>query len=163
MKKIYLVSQVCLFIFAIAFINSCKGQTHSNIESNNITPQLSNKEASQIGEYVVEIFEDSKGNLWFGSRVAEKDYPDPDKRKGSGGLVKYDGEHFTSFPKLEGLHQNDVYQIYKDSKENLWISTISNGMYKYDGEGFTNYPVLDPVTKKPKAVMSFLEDRKGFL
>lgn len=110
---------------------------------------------------VQDIQEDEQGAIWFGSRVAEKDHPNPEKRYGSGGLVKYDGEHFIPFPDIEGLSRNDVYQMYRDSKDNLWISTTGNGMYKYNGESFTNYPVVDPVTKKKKAVMSFLEDRKG--
>mgnify|MGYP000389173222 CR=1 FL=1 len=110
---------------------------------------------------VQDIQEDKQGAMWFSSRVAEKDHPNPNKRQGSGGLVKYDGEHFISFPDIEGLSRNDVYQIYRDSKDILWISTISNGMYTYNGERFTNYPVVDPVTKKPKAVVSFLEDRNG--
>ncbi len=109
------------------------------------------------------IEEDAQGHLWFGSRVGEKDHPNPEKRQGTGGLNRYDGTRFTSFPNLEGLHHNDVYQIYKDAKGNLWMSTLSNGIYRYDGEHFTNYPVVDPVTKKSKASMSFLEDRQGTL
>jgi ligand-binding sensor domain-containing protein len=110
---------------------------------------------------VQDIQEDAQSAIWFSSRVAERDHPDPDKRQGAGGLIKYDGEDFISFPDIEGLSRNDVYQIYRDSKDNLWISTISNGMYAYNGDVFTNYPVVDPVTKKKKAVMSFLEDRNG--
>ena len=53
-----------------------------------------------------------------------------------------------------GFSDNDVYEIYKDNLDNLWISTIKNGLYKFDGKTFKNYAV-------PKAVMSVLKDKKG--
>jgi len=112
---------------------------------------------------VQDIQEDAQGNIWFGSRMTENDHPDPDKRQGTGGLNKYDGVNFISFPDMAGLNRNDVYQIYRDSKENLWISTLRNGFYKYNGEDFTNYSAVDSVTGTPKSVMSFLEDSKGTL
>lgn len=110
---------------------------------------------------VREIQEDKYGNIWFGSRVTEKDHPDADQRVGPGGLVKYDGENFISFPEIAGLSDNDVYQIYSDSKENLWISTTSHGIYKYNGKEFTNYAVNYAGAKMSKAVVSILEDSRG--
>ena len=43
---------------------------------------------SQIGEYVTSIFEDSKGNLWFGTL---------DK-----GIARYDGEKLKYFTTKDG-------------------------------------------------------------
>ncbi len=110
---------------------------------------------------VQDIIEDKQSNIWIGTRVSEKDHLDTNKRHGSGGLSKYNGKEFKSFPNVEGLHNNDVYQIYIDSKENLWISTINKGLYKYNGKSFINYPVIDPNNKTPKAIISILEDSKG--
>lgn len=100
------------------------------------------------------ITEDKEGNIWFASRVAEKDDPDPSKRFGEGGVVKYDGSGFIYFPELKGLSENDVYTIYKDKSDNLWISTLGDGVYRYDGQDFINYECS-------QAVMSFLEDKDG--
>ena len=105
---------------------------------------------------IQEIEEDSKGNIWFGSRVGEKDNPDPDKRFGKGGINKYNGKTFISFPKIEGFNKNDVYGIYRDKSDNIWISTKSNGVYKFDGKEFKNYDV-------PVSIMSMTEDRNGNL
>lgn len=105
---------------------------------------------------VQEITEDKNGNIWFGSRVSEKDNPDQNNRFGKGGVTKYDGETFIHYPKVKGLNKNDVYEIYNDNSDNLWIGTLSNGVYKYDGENFENYNV-------PKSIMNILEDRKGTL
>ncbi len=98
--------------------------------------------------------EDDLGNIWFGMRVAEKDNPDENKRFGKGGAVKFDGDGYTYFPEIEGLHTNGCFEIYKDRSGNIWLSTIENGVYKYDGSTFTNYSV-------PIAIMCFLEDSNG--
>jgi ligand-binding sensor domain-containing protein len=112
------------------------------------------KEDGLYSNSVQAITEDDHGIMWFGTRVAEKDNPDPNKRFGEGGLTKIDGLQANHFPELAGLSKNDVYEIYKDHSGNLWISTISNGVYKYDGEKFENYNV-------PKTVMTIIEDSKG--
>jgi ligand-binding sensor domain-containing protein len=100
------------------------------------------------------ITEDKEGNVWFGTRVAEKDNADPNKRFGKGGVQKYDGSTFINFPEIKGFNENDVYQIYKDNLDNLWIGTLQNGVYKYDGKTFENFKI-------PKSVMSVLQDNKG--
>ncbi len=110
---------------------------------------------------ITDIQEDKLGNIWFSSRMTENDHPDADKRFGSGGLVKYNGKTFLNFPNLEGLYNNDVYQIYRDSKENIWISTIGNGVYKYDGKQFTNFKTTIDGNTFSKPIMSILEDSKG--
>lgn len=100
------------------------------------------------------ISADNEGNVWIGTRVAEKDNPDPDKRIGQGGLNKYDGKKFTHFSNIDGLNENDVYEIYRDNSGTLWIGTTGNGIYKYQNEVFKNYKI-------PKPTMSILKDRNG--
>ena len=108
---------------------------------------------------VTDIQEDKLGNIWFASRITEKDNPDTNKRLGSGGLVKYNGEDFIDFPDLEGLYNSDVFQIYRDSRDNIWISAQGNGVYKYDGNNFINFKAEG--NKSTKAVMNILEDSNG--
>lgn len=103
---------------------------------------------------VQSIVEDKEGNIWIGTRVAERDLPDESKRFGKGGLNKFDGKTFTHFPDLDGLHDADVYGIYKDRSNNLWISTVKNGIYKYENNQFKNFPL-------EKASMGFVEDKSG--
>lgn len=105
---------------------------------------------------VTNIQEDEMGNFWFGTRVAEKDDPDPAKRFGKGGINKFDGKTFMTFPEIAGFNENDVYGMYQDKSNNLWISTIKNGLYKYDGEEFINYNISI-------SIMSMLEDKNGAL
>lgn len=119
------------------------------------------KENGLASNAVRDIQEDQQGNIWFGSRVVEKDHPDPDKRFGSGGLTKYDGEDFISFPEVPGLNKDDVYQIYSDASGNIWIGTRNQGVYKYDGQEFVNYSGNNAENGFPKSVVSILEDSEG--
>lgn len=100
------------------------------------------------------MVEDDEGNIWIGTRVAEKDNADASKRFGQGGLNKYNGEKFIHFPEIKGLGENDVYAIYKDNSNDLWFSTTSHGVYSYQNKEFVNYQV-------PKSTMSFLKDQSG--
>lgn len=103
---------------------------------------------------VTEIQEDKEGRFWFGTRVAEKDNPDPSKRSGPGGISILNGKEISNFPKIEGFNTNDVYEIYRDDADHIWVSTISNGVYKFDGNSFKNYEI-------PISIMSIIKDLKG--
>lgn len=103
---------------------------------------------------VTQIQEDKDGNFWFATRVAERDDPDPARRFGKGGINKFDGKSFTNFPDVAGFNEDDVYGMYRDPSDNLWISTRTNGFYKYDGETFVNYNIST-------SIMAMLHDRNG--
>ncbi len=112
------------------------------------------KKDGLLSNYVQEIEEDEQGNIWFGCRVAEKDNPNPKNRAGKGGITMYTGEEFIHFPKTKGLIDNDVYEIHKDTKDNIWTATTKSGVYKFDGLEFINYNI-------PISIMSITEDSKG--
>ncbi|NNE16157.1 MAG: hypothetical protein HKN51_14325 [Saprospiraceae bacterium] len=103
---------------------------------------------------VQSITEDKEGNIWIGTRVAEKDNADTTKRNGNGGLNKFDENKFIHFPEINGLNNSDVFTIYNDNSNDLWISSTSNGVFNYKNNEFVNYEV-------PTSTMSFLKDKKG--
>ncbi len=70
---------------------------------------------------VYEIFQDSRGYLWFGTD--------------GGGLAKFDGENFKVFNKGSGLVGNVVRKIIEDDEENLWIGT-DEGISIFNGHNF---------------------------
>ena len=108
------------------------------------------------------IQEDAQGNIWFGSRVAERDNSDPLGRNGAGGLSRYDGKTIIQFPEIKGLSENDIYTIYEDNKENLWIGASGVGVYRYDGQSFHIYKETDRMNLTNRfGVQSILEDRTG--
>ena len=104
--------------------------------------------------YVTDIQFDKDGSVWIGTRVAERDDVDLEKRIGKGGVNKMVGKQIVSFPEIAGFNDGDVYEIYRDKSDNIWIATVKNGVYKYEGEAFKNYNV-------PISIMGILEDRKG--
>ena len=73
-----------LLMSFVAMTSSCHSQTNTQ---NKKTEQQSQPKDSQIAEYVVEIFEDSKGNLWFGT--------------GNKGAARYDGKALTYFTTVD--------------------------------------------------------------
>jgi ligand-binding sensor domain-containing protein len=121
------------------------------------------KKEGLLSNNVHAIEEDADGNFWFGTRVAEKDLPDPAKRTGPGGLNKYDGQNFTSFPEIAALSTNDVYDIYIDRSEKMWITTLKEGLYEYDGKQFINHPIRHSSNGDSKPVVGLLEDHQGNL
>ena len=99
-------------ILILVFIYSCTGRSISN----NAQPVVHEKVASQIADYVVHIYEDKKGNLWFGTM--------------SKGVAYYDrsaanrGEKaLTYFTVLDGLIGNTVVSITEDKEGNIWLGT----------------------------------------
>ena len=76
----------------------------------------------KFSSVILSIFEDSKGNLWFGSH--------------SEGVCLYDGKTFRYFTTADGLSDNQVRTIQEDSNGNIWFGT-QHGITKYDGYKYT--------------------------
>ena len=70
------------------------------------------------------VFQDSKGNIWFGSHKEGASY--------------YDGKSFQYFTQIEGLADNQIRSIQEDRNGNIWFGT-ANGVSSYNGKSFTNY------------------------
>lgn len=102
------------------------------------------------------IREDFVGNIWIGTRIAERDNIDTNKRSGQGGLNKYDGKTWQHFPGIEGLTEGEIYGLYSDPQQNVWIGTVKNGVYKYTNGQFKHYAV-------PKSTVAFLKDKRNNL
>ena len=109
----------------LAFITACSGQSNAKVlESNHAGLKVSPKTDAQIDEYVVEILEDTKGNLWFGTLAK--------------GVARYDGKSLTYFSTKDGLCGNAVVSMAEDKAGNMWFGTHA-GLSKYDGRTFTNF------------------------
>lgn len=104
------------------------------------------KNLSPIDEYVVEIFEDSKNNLWFGTL--------------NKGVARFDGKNLTNFSEKEGLVGNAVTSVAEDRAGNLWFGTQS-GLSKFDGKNFTNFKKKDGLCHE--IVSNLLVDKSGKL
>jgi len=103
------------------------------------------------GNTVTAIFEDSAGNMWFGT---------------TNGVSCYDGKTFKNFTQKDGLALNTVGAIFEDSKGVLWLGTgrwdtEGKGISCYDGKTFKNFTTNDGLAGN--TVMDIFEDRDGDL
>ena len=112
-------------VFATLCFTSCQGQTEPKTADTKTA--IADPDA-QISEYVVGTFEDSKGNLWFGTI--------------SDGAARYDGKTLTYFSEKEGMAGSTVADIAEDQQGNIWFATHT-GLSKFDGKTFTNYTTID--------------------
>lgn len=78
--------------------------------------------AGLIRFHIVSLFEDSKGNIWFGTA--------------RGGLYRYNGREFTLFTKRNGLPDSTIVCMTKDNKGHVWFGTEEGGASLYDGRQF---------------------------
>ena len=114
-------------IFLLNWINYT-GQTIKKAPNNLKFKHFSSKDGLSQSS-VIEIFQDKKGYLWFGTRD---------------GLNKFDGNKFTVYrhnsKDLRSLTHSTVTSIYEDHYGNLWIGTI-DGLNKYNArlDNFTQY------------------------
>lgn len=70
------------------------------------------------------IFQDSKGNFWFGSMQE--------------GVSVFDGNNFKYFTTNDGLSDNQIRSIQEDENGNIWIST-AHEVSNYNGVKITNH------------------------
>ena len=109
----------------------------------------------RVTTYVIDIREDSRGNLWVATCGS--------------GLYRYDREtekwhhYFHKEGDDRSLAHNKTTGLYIDSKDRLWISTEGGGisMYDYAEECFTTYSDRDGLANN--VVYGILEDASGNL
>lgn len=76
------------------------------------------------------VYQDHKGYIWLGTSV---------------GLIRYNGYSFTEFKHLNNdsssLGKGNVWAIYEDPDNNLWIGTLGGGLnlFNRDKESFIHY------------------------
>jgi len=125
MKNNNSYKQIVYLFFSLIGIISCTQHTKESGQNNLNKEQLLNQTKfapQQIAEYVVEIFEDKKGNLWFGTM--------------NYGAARYDGNSLDYFSTEEGLCGKTVSSFAEDKAGNIWFGTHT-GLCKFDGETFT--------------------------
>jgi ligand-binding sensor domain-containing protein len=81
------------------------------------------------------IFQDSKGNHWFGS-LRE-------------GAAMYNGQEFVYFTVNDGLTDNQIHSIQEDKEGVIWFNT-QHGVSSYDGISILNHTKTDLKTPKPE-------------
>jgi len=103
-------------LLVLLIMTSCKGP--SKTAENNISfAEKAELSDAQIAEYVVEVFEDSRGHLWFGTM--------------SKGVARYDGKNLKYFSEQDGLTAQTVSSIIEDKGGTMYFG-CHTGLFSYD-------------------------------
>lgn len=123
-----------IFLILILTLNfSCVEKKQTEKETNK--PELAATPKTNTLKFtsgIRAIFQDSKGNYWFGSH--------------NEGVSVYNGKSFEYFTTNEGLSDNQIRSIQEDNNGKIWIGT-SKGASVYDKGTLTNYSTK---TNEPK-------------
>ncbi|MGY0392190.1 ligand-binding sensor domain-containing protein [Bizionia sp. KMM 8389] len=153
-----------------------KPDTNSNKNQDTLKPNTYNAPHSilfsdsnnQISQVIRTIFQDSKGNLWFGTQngtfkltdnilisidnithqngkgVTIKNITESTDGKiwigHSGGVSSIAGDTVTNYYETDGLISNDVWSITAIKNGEIWIGT-RNGISVFNGETFSQFPL----------------------
>lgn len=120
-KKIKLI--YLLLILTLNF--SCVEKKSAEKEANK--PELvvtSKTDTLKFTSGIRAIFQDSKGNYWFGSLQE--------------GVAVYNGKSFNYFTINEGLTDNQIHSIQEDKEGVIWFNT-QTGVSSYNGSIITNH------------------------
>jgi ligand-binding sensor domain-containing protein len=148
--------QVYMLLLVTIFFTSCNGQVKTNASKpipkviRNFKPVAlaPDFDTTLVSQYIRSIFQDSKGNMWFGTL--------------GDGVVKYDVKTLTYFSKPDGFYNQTVYAINEDNDGNMWFGT-DQGIYKYDpvGKTFKNYNQKDGLNHVDITRKGILVDKLG--
>lgn len=112
-------------------LTSCKGQQEATDTKVKSIPL--GKIVTSLSPSIWTVFQDSKGNYWFGSNKE--------------GLFCFDGKSLIQFTVKDGLVANSIRGIQENDLGNIFISTFS-GVSRYDGKQFsTLVPVSSPANQ----------------
>lgn len=149
-----------IYMLCLVFVFSCNGQEKTNtlkaLNTSKPSPTVIRNfkaiglapdfDTTLVSQYFRSIFQDSKGNLWFGS-LGE-------------GVVRYDEKTLTYFSNPDGFISNSVFAINEDKDGNLWFGT-DQGVYRYNGKSFKNYSQKDGLNHLDISRKSILVDKSG--
>ena len=153
--KIFILRNIMLILltFQIVF---CKGQLKVNevnykpfvIIQNTTFPQIHTNLNGMVREFVRTMYQDKKGNFWFGTNGS--------------GIIRYDGQKLEKIS-IAGIHRNTrILKIKEDKEGLLWFGT-SDGLIKYDGEKFSIFSKKDGLPGDDEEIWGLTIDKNGLI
>lgn len=94
---------------------------------------------------ILAICEAANGDIWFGT--------------GGSGVLRYNGNTFTTYTEKDGLPNNSVWCISQDRNDNLWFGTRGGGATSYNGKTFTTFSEQDGLAGNN--ISDILQDKSG--
>jgi len=122
LKLIYLI-----FFLTLNFSCIEKKSTEKKIQEPELV-EISKTDTIKFTSGIRTIFQDTKGNYWFGSLQE--------------GVAVYNGKSFTYFNINDGLTDNQIHNIQEDKEGVIWFNT-QKGVSSYDGIKIVNHTKED--------------------
>ena len=194
-KTIFKTSNLLLVLLSLQ-ISSCSGQVNEKsnpdnkenkvntqpiiLNQNTTFPQIHSNLNGMVREFVRTMYQDRKGNYWFGTNgdgIIRYDGQILEKIKIQGispnfrvleivedkagniwfgtseGLIKYNGKEFRTFSKKEGLQNEETWGLAIDKSGLIWVGA-TEGVSQFDGEKFIPFPLPDSMVENPKHMLS---------
>ncbi len=162
MAKYYFHNLFYILILAGLFTDPCIGQVNTGppkeaTDAAKPSPKIIGKpypynETGLVSQYIRSIFQDSKGNYWFGPAGKS--------------VARYDGKTLEYYSRNEFFYGNDskndnsVHAIAEDKEGNIWFGTY-RGAIRYDGKSFRSYTEKDGLSNIRVGRKSILTDKTG--
>jgi ligand-binding sensor domain-containing protein len=160
-----------------------KGQNNQPVNTKLSTtfPQIHTNLNGMVREFVRTMYQDTKGNYWFGTNgngiirydgkkletvSIEGVRPNNHIRDivedkagnvwfGTGfGLIKYDGETFIKFSSEAGLQNEDIWSLAIDKSGLLWVGS-TGGVSHFNGKMFTPFLLPETMVEDPQTMLSY--------
>lgn len=152
----------------------------SNKNQFTIFPQIHTNLDGMVNEFVRKIYQDTKGNYWFGTNgngiirydgktlenisigevnkyIAVRSIVEDNSGNvwfgTSDGLIKYDGVSFTNFSEEDGLVNIEIWSLTLDKSGLIWVGT-TEGVFQFDGKTFTVFPLPSSMVEDPQHMLS---------
>ena len=119
--------KIILLIFVSSIFHSCNGQVKFEHKQTETKTLEIGKTASELDNQIWKIFQDSKGNYWFGSNGK--------------GIYYLDGNELKLFTTTDGLVNGTIRGIQEDKHGNIYIET-PEGISKFNGKNFTTLKAI---------------------
>ncbi len=131
-------SRMIILILLGLQLSPCFGQETKEVSKDSLTvttqplilnqtptfPQIHTNLNGMVREFVRTMYQDKKGNYWFGTN--------------GNGIIRYDGQRLEKITADQNQKWVAVREIVEDSVGNIWFGT-SSGLVKYDGVKFITY------------------------
>ncbi len=131
-------------IFPLVCLNACsekidiKNASNEEVKADLIhQAKTFNAPYHRIDKNIRSIFQDSKGNYWFGTNAS--------------GVYRYDTKTLKHFTVKDGLADNQVINIQEDDLGTIWLGTGVFRITKFDGTKFTTPTNTVKITKGTEA------------
>ncbi|MEO0777708.1 MAG: two-component regulator propeller domain-containing protein [Bacteroidota bacterium] len=119
--------RLLLLVLVVVHGIACRGQVKPHTKPTERNALGIGRPVSALDDQIWVVFQDAKGNFWFGSK--------------DNGIFHFDGTTLQQLTTADGLLDNAIRGVQEDQAGNIYVET-PRGINKFDGIKFTTLEVL---------------------